>query len=324
MSNFPDLNTIKATARNIEPYIIRTPTMPYYGQHTEVFGNMKVWLKMELLQRTGSFKARGAINTVMQLSEQQKTTGITAFSAGNHAIATAYAARALNTSAKVVMPRTANPYRVECCKNLGAEVVLGNDIAELMDIVSDLQEHEGRTVVHPFEGMHTFAGTATVGLELCDDIPDLDAIIVPVGGGGLISGIASAVKQINPDCKVYGVEPEGAQGMSISLAKGAPVPEVSVSTIADSLGAPMHLPLSYAIVEKFVDAMVTVSDEQLAASMQTIFTDLNLAVEPACAAAITALKHPLKNELQSARVGIIMCGSNIDFSTFSRFASTSV
>ena len=147
---------------------------------------------------------------------------------------------------------------------------------------------------------------------------------MPVGGGGLISGIASAVKQINPDCKVYGVEPEGAQGMSISLAKGAPVPEVSVSTIADSLGAPMHLPLSYAIVEKFVDAMVTVSDEQLAASMQTIFTDLNLAVEPACAAAITALKHPLKNELQSARVGIIMCGSNIDFSTFSRFASASV
>lgn len=321
MSSFPDLDTIKATATKIEPYVIRTPTLPYYGLHTKQFGDMKVWLKMELLQRTGSFKARGAINTVMQLSEQQKSKGITAFSAGNHAIATAYAAKTLQTSAKVVMPKTANPYRVECCKYLGAEVVLGNDITELMDIVSSLQEQEGRTVVHPFEGRHTFAGTATVGLELCEDVANLDAVVVPVGGGGLISGIASAVKQINPNCKVFGVEPEGAQGMSLSLSNGAPIPKVPVSTIADSLGAPMHLPLSYAIVEKFVDAMVTVTDEQLRICMQSIFTDLNLAVEPACAAAITALKHPLNKELQSARVGIIMCGSNIDLPTFSRLVT---
>lgn len=320
MTDHPSLEEINATARRIAPYIGSTPVLPYYGTEgiAAVDNGADIFLKMELLQKTGSFKARGAINVVMHLSDNEKQRGITAFSAGNHAIATAFAAHELGTSAKVVMPKAANPFRVESCKRLGAEVIFGEDIAELRSIVAELQRSEGRTMVHPFEGPHTFAGTATVGLELSQHVSDLDAVIVPVGGGGLISGIATAIKLTQPDCEVYGIEPEGASGMSDSLAQQSPVDPVTVNTIADSLGAPMHLPQSFAIVQKFVDDVVTVTDEQLASVMRLMFTDLKLAVEPACAAAMAGLMYPLRERLANKRVGLILCGSNIDQATFQR------
>lgn len=323
MTKHPSLAEINATAERIAPYIATTPTLPYYGDQgiRHLSDSSEVFLKMELLQKTGSFKARGAINVVMHLDDQQKQRGITAFSAGNHAIATAFAANQLGTSAKVVMPESANPFRVECCKRLGADVVFGKDIAELREIVADLQRTEGRTMVHPFEGQHTFAGTATIGLELSHHIENLDAVIVPVGGGGLISGIATAIKLTQPHCAVYGVEPEGASGMSDSLAQNSPVDPVSVKTIADSLGAPMHLPESFAIVREFVDQVVTVTDTQLADVMKMMFTDLKLAVEPACAAAMAGLLHPLREQLENKRVALILCGSNIDQATFQQLTA---
>lgn len=320
MTDHPSLEEINATAQRIAPYIATTPVLPYYG--SEGFANgADVYLKMELLQKTGSFKPRGAINVVMHLSDEEKRRGITAFSAGNHAIATAFAASRLGTSAKVVMPKTANPFRVERCKKLGADVIFGEDIAELRSIVAELQRSEGRTMVHPFEGQHTFAGTATVGLELSQHVPDLDAVIVPVGGGGLISGIATAIKLTQPRCKVYGIEPEGASGMTDSLAQQSPVDPVNVNTIADSLGAPMHLAQSFAIVQKFVDEVITVTEEQLATVMRLMFTDLKLAVEPACAAAMAGLLYPLNERLANQRVALILCGSNIDQATFQRLTS---
>ena len=176
-------------------------------------------------------------------------------------------------------------------------------------------------LIHPFEGVHTFEGTATVGLEFMEDAPELDAVIVPVGGGGLIAGIAAAVKQMQPGCSVFGVEPSGACGMSESLKRGAALDSVPVNTIADSLGAPMHKPLSYNIVQELVDDVVCVSDTQLASVMRLMFTDLKLAVEPACAAALTALIHPLNDRLRGMNVGLILCGSNIDIDTWQRFAS---
>ncbi len=323
MTDYPSLDQINATARRIAPYISPTPVLPYYGiEGIDAIGNgAAIYLKMELLQKTGSFKARGAINVVSHLNDDEKRRGITAFSAGNHAIATAYAANKLGTTAKVVMPKTANPFRVDSCKRLGAEVIFGEDIAELRSIVAELQKSEGRTMVHPFEGQHTFAGTATIGLELNQHLPELDAVIVPVGGGGLISGIATAIKLTQPDCKVYGIEPEGASGMSDSLSQHSPIDPVTVNTIADSLGAPMHLPQSFAIVQKFVDDIVTVTDEQLATVMRLMFTDLKLAVEPACAAAMAGLLYPLNERLANKRVALILCGSNIDQATFQRLTS---
>ena len=238
------LATIESVADKLAKHIIRTPTVKYVGSPIPGLGDGELYVKLELLQHAGSFKARGALNSIMSLDSP--AAGVTAFSAGNHAIAVAFAAQRCGVSAKVVMPKTANRFRVERCQFWGAEIVLGETIGDLMSIVELHQHQEQRVLVHPFEGERTIQGAATVGLELCQDIPRLDAVVVPVGGGGLISGIASVVKQLQPDCLVIGVEPENAQGMASSRHAGEPLSSVSVDTIADSLGAPMHLPNSFA------------------------------------------------------------------------------
>jgi len=255
MSNTPTLAHIEAVAERIKPYVVHTPTVGYTGPVSSAMDDIDLHIKLELLQRTGSFKPRGAVNAVLHLDDAER--GITAFSAGNHAIGAAYAASMIGVPAKVVMPKTANPFRVERCRALGAEIVFGEDIEALMQIVERLQQDEGLALIHPYEGPHTVAGTATVGLELCRDVAALDTVIVPVGGGGLIAGIASAVKQMQPTCRIIGVEPEGAQGMAASLAANKALPSVPVKTIADSLGAPLHLPLTYSLVEQHGSASGT-------------------------------------------------------------------
>lgn len=315
----PDIGQIRKVAGHIEPYVNRTPTVPWPVPRAGGGPDMDLYVKLELLQRTGSFKPRGAINALrvaMSGHAAAAFPGVTAFSAGNHAIATAYAAKVLGTSARVVMPRTANPFRVEQCKAYGAEVVFGDTISDLIDIVAGIQREQGRHLIHPFEGMPTIEGTATVGLELCNDIAKLDAVIVPIGGGGLIAGVASAVKQLQPTCKVFGVEPSTANGMQQSLAQKAPMKKVHVNTIADSLGAPMHAPVSFAVIEQNVDEVVSVTDAQMQSGMRTMMTDMKLAVEPACAAALAALQGPLAEQLAGKRVAIIACGSNIDIESF--------
>ncbi len=191
----PDIERIRKVASEISEHVIRTDTTPWPVPRIGGGPDMQLFVKLELLQRTGSFKARGAINAVsnaMRAADAQRFAGVTAFSAGNHAIATAFAAKTLGTTAKVVMPRSANAFRRERCETYGAELVFGDTIGDLIRIVEQIQTDEGRHLVHPFEGIHTIEGTATVGLELCDDVPELDAVIVPVGGGGLIAGVASA------------------------------------------------------------------------------------------------------------------------------------
>lgn len=320
----PSLDTIRQVADKVSPFVLRTPTVAWPVIPALRSDNCELFVKLELLQRTGSFKARGAINNVQQLlansgdSDLARHPGVTAFSAGNHAIATAYAARSVGVSAKVVMPRSANPFRVERCQHYGAEVVFGETIADLLSIVSDLQAKEGRHLIHPFESEHTVAGTAGVGLELCNDIDSLDAVIVPVGGGGLIAGVAAAVKQLQPNCLVFGVEPSGASGMQQSVAQGAPMDQVLVDTIADSLGAPMHAPLTFSLVRDHVDELVQVSDDELRMAMRQMFNDMKLAVEPACAAALAALNRPLASRLAGKRVALIACGSNIDMASYQR------
>jgi threonine dehydratase len=320
MHKSPSLSEIKATAQRLAPHLVHTPTVPFAGCSIEGLDSVSVFMKLELLQHTGSFKPRGALNAMMALPDDVK--GVTAFSAGNHAIATAFAASKLGLSAKVVMPETANAYRVECCKAYGAEIVFGQEIADLIAIVEELKVSEQRALIHPFEGPHTVAGTATVGLELSQAVPDLDAVLVPIGGGGLMAGVASAIKQLQPKCTLIGVEPTGADGMSQSIDCGKPVDKVQVSTIADSLGAPMHTPYAFGVVQRYVDELVQVSDEQLRDAMRCLFVDAKLAVEPACAATYAALKGPLKGRFTDGqRIAIIACGSNIDLASYQRIVS---
>ncbi len=245
--------------------------------------------------------------------------GVTAVSAGNHAMAVGYAAQVLGTTAHVVMPDNANAARVAGCEAYGAQIGLVPDVHRAFDEVKRIESEEGRTFVHPFEGERTVLGTATLGLELARSAPDLGAVIVPIGGGGLCAGVACAIKQALPDCLVFGVEPEGADTMHRSFASGKPETLDRVRTIADSLGAPHTAPFSLAVCRRYVDDLVLVNDDEICAAMALLFRSAKIAVEPAAAAATAALLGPLKTRLQGRTVGLIICGSNIDRMTFGRY-----
>jgi threonine dehydratase len=253
---------------------------------------------------------------LLGLNPDQLAAGVTAVSAGNHAIATAFAARKLGTSAKVVMPRHASPVRIQSCRDLGAELVLADDVHSAFSTAERIRDNEGRYLVHPFEGPRTAAGTGTLGLELCDQLDCFDAVIVPVGGGGLCAGIASVVRQLRPQCEIFGVEPTGADSMYRSFLASAPVRLDKVTTIADSLGAPYALPYSFALCKESVKEMVLVTDEELRRAMGMLFQELRIAVEPACAASTAALMGPLAGRFKGRKVVLILCGSNIDWATY--------
>lgn len=317
----PTLEEIRETSRRIAPYLVRTPIRLWEGVALDrLLGHdTRVFLKEELFQRTGSFKPRGALSTMLDLPKDALARGVTAVSAGNHAMAVAYAAKVLGTTARVVMPRSANAARVKGSRDLGAEVELTDDVHRAFSRVHEIEAAEGRTFVHPFEGKKTALGTATLGLELLTDVPDLDAVIVPIGGGGLCAGVATAVKLLAPGCRVYGVEPEGADSMHRSFAAGSPQSIDAVRTIADSLGAPYAAPYTFGLCRRFVDELVMVDDAALKRAMYLLFSSAKLAVEPAGAAATAALVGPLRERLLGERVGLIVCGANIDAASFGKF-----
>ncbi len=317
----PSLAAIEANAAALRGLVRETPVAPWEEPRIARFlaPGTRVTLKLELLQHTGTFKARGALTNVRALSRDALACGITAVSAGNHAVAVSFAALRAGTSATVVMPRTANPARVALSRALGAEVHLLDDVGKAFEEVKRIEREEGRTLVHPFEGPLTALGTATLGLEFIRQVPDLDAVIVPVGGGGLAAGVACAVKQAKPSCLVIGVEPRGADSMSRSFAAGAPVSAGTITTIADSLAPPFSLPYSYALCRRYLDDLVLVDDDELCRALALVFQGAKLAVEPAGAATTAGLIGPLQQRLAGKHVGLIVCGSNIDPETYSRY-----
>ena len=261
------------------------------------------------------------MSVLLSLGKEQLAAGITAVSAGNHAIAASFAAHAAGATAKVVMMRSASPVRVAACKELGAEVVFADDVHEAFARVEEIREEEGRYFVHPFEGPKVALGTATVGLEICEQVGQFDVLIVPIGGGGLCGGVSSAVKQLNPDCQIIGVEPEGAATMHRSFASGQAEGIEQVSTIADSLGAPFAMPYSFGLCRENVDELVMVSDNELREAMGILFTDMKMAVEPACAATTAAFAGPLCGRFNGKKVVLLFCGSNIDWMTYQSHAA---
>lgn len=313
----PTISAIEANQKRISQWIVETPVWPCPTPVLQKLGlHNEVLFKLELFQQTGSFKARGALTTLMGLDDLALRKGVVAASAGNHAIAVSYAAKVFNTRAKVVMPKTASPIKIQRCKDYGAEVVLMDSITQVFDKMQEIAKVEERTAVHPFEGPLIALGTATLGLELVRQIPNLEAVIIPVGGGGLCAGVATAVKQLLPHCLVYGVEPEGADAMYQSFATGAPVKLDAINTIAESLAAPCTMPYSFALCHRFVNDIVRVSDVAMAQAMALMFYELKLAVEPAAAAAMAALCGPLQQTLAGKRVAVIVSGTNIDLDRY--------
>ena len=320
----PKIDAIRALRASLGDSIWTTPLMRCAGIELELGNHTQVWGKLEFLQRTGTFKARGALANLHGLSREQLDRGVTAVSAGNHAIATAFAARELGSTAKVVMTGSANPYRLQACESYGGEVVVVEDIHEAFEVARRIEQEEGRYFVHPFEGPAVATGTGTLGLEICDQLDDFDALIVPIGGGGLMAGIANAVRQVRPSVEIIGVEPAGANTMRLSFDAGEPRAIDRVRTIADSLGAPYALPYSFELCRTNVDRLVEVDDLELRKSMGFLFQRMKFAVEPACAASTATLMGPLRDELAAKRVVLVFCGSNIDWSTFAEQASVEV
>ncbi|KVE29508.1 pyridoxal-5'-phosphate-dependent protein subunit beta [Burkholderia singularis] len=309
----PTLDEIAAQHFALTPWVTRTPV--FERADLPKLEGTHVNFKLELLQASGSFKARGAFTNLLALGAERKSVGVTCVSAGNHAAAVAYAAMRLGTSAKVVMFNSANPARVALCRQYRAEIVMASSPADAFETVRRIEADEGRFFVHPFNGYHTVLGTATLGYEWATQTPDLDAVIVPIGGGGLAAGVSTALRLANPHVHVYGVEPEGADAMSRSFTANHPVEMGAMRTIADSLMAPHTEEYSYELCRRHVDRIVTVSDDALRNAMRYLFAHLKSAVEPAGAAATAALLGPLREALQGKRVGVLLSGTNIDAAT---------
>ncbi|WP_136658913.1 pyridoxal-phosphate dependent enzyme [Nitratireductor sp. XY-223] len=310
---FPTPDQIRSARDAIEGKIIRTPMLALkQDAFAGRFGDARsVSMKLELFQHAGSFKARGNLLGIDRLSSAERDAGVIAASGGNHALAVSWAAARQNVCATLVMPKATDPLHIEGCREAGADVRLVDDIAAAFDEMNGTAEAEGMTIMHPFEGAHMTLGAATLGAEIVADLPDIDCMVVAVGGGGLIGGVAAAIRQARPECEIIGVEPFGADSMSRSFEQGEAVRIGKVDTIADSLGSPAALPFSYAVARRNVSRLVRIEDSAMLNAMATMRDALKLVAEPACAAALAAATGPLKVDLAGKNVCVLACGSNI-------------
>ncbi|HVF04724.1 MAG TPA: pyridoxal-phosphate dependent enzyme [Frankiaceae bacterium] len=306
----PTLDTVRAAAERIAGRVHRTPTTPQTSLGD--LAGVRLHLKAELLQRTGSFKVRGVLNTVLTLSDEERARGLVTMSAGNHGAALAYAARQAGTTAIIVMPGNANPGKVAATKAYGGEVVLAD--GPLGDALTEVRERTGRTLVHPFDDPRVIAGAGTVGLEILEDVPDADVVVVQAGGGGLLAGVSAVVKALRPQARVYGVEPEGADAVSLGLAKGEPVTLWPVS-VADALCAPFTGHHVLPVVREHVDEVFRIPDGAILHGLRMVLERTKYAVEPAGATGVAALLGGFVPVEPGERVVAIATGGNVDSAT---------
>ncbi len=307
----PSREAVEAARRRIRGRVHRTPLLSatLLGRRA---GGIRLHLKAENLQKTGSFKVRGVLNRLLTMTDAEREHGAVTVSAGNHAQALAWGAGTVGVDATVVMPESAPHAKVEACRGYGARVVLEGDVFDAFERATAIAEEEGRTFVHPFDDPAIIAGQATVGAEIVEDAAELDAVVVPVGGGGLIAGVATAVKRLRPEVRVFGVEPEGADSMRRSLERGEPVRLERVETIADGLGSPMAGDLTYPIVRRHVEDVLLVTDAEIAGAMRRLLTYTKLLAEPAGAAGVAALLAGRVAVPEGAAVAAVVSGGNVD------------
>jgi len=294
--------------QRIGDLVHRTPLLSCRTLSHRVGGDLQ--FKAELFQKTGSFKIRGVFNRLLTLSAEERSRGLVSISAGNHAAALAYGASAVGSQATIVMPATAVASKIAATRDYGGEVILTGE--GLLETCRQVERERDLVFVHPFDDLRIMAGHGTLGLELAEDLRDLALLIVPVGGGGLIGGAATALKLIRPDVRVVGVEPEGADAMTRSLAQGKPVHLDTLNTIADGLAAPFVGAHNLAHVDEFVDEVVTVSDRQICEATRALLFHAKLAVEPSGAAGLAALFSGGVKLPSSGSTCCVISGGNID------------
>ncbi|MBO6268925.1 MAG: threonine/serine dehydratase [Clostridium sp.] len=305
------LNDVLEAKKRIAPYVIHTPLLRVPAMD-EMCG-CKVYIKPENLQKTGSFKLRGAANAMLALSEEEKARGVVACSSGNHAQGVACAAKLLGVSAVIVMPENANPAKLEGTKGYGAEVVLAGLLGSERDKkAAEIAETQGRTMIHPYADDFVKAGQGTMGLEILEDEPEMDVIVTPIGGGGMISGIATAAKGIKPGIRIFGTEPTGAPRYRLSREAKKPVTLSHVDTIADGTRTDHADPGNFAIIECLVDDLISVTDEEIRMAMNRTIRFAKIVAEPSSSmpiAAALAGKLPVKPE---DKVCFVVSGGNND------------
>ena len=298
--------------------VVRRTDIIYSSTLSEI-GGCEVYLKTENLQVTGSFKVRGAYYKISQLSEEEKSHGVIACSAGNHAQGVALASKKFGIKSVICMPDGAPISKVEATKSYGAEVVLVPGVYDDAHNYSEkLREEKGYTFIHPFDDEDVIAGQATIGLEIIEQLKDVDAIVVPVGGGGLISGVAFAIKSLNPAIKVYGVQSAGAPSMIKSLADGKVEMLESVSTIADGIAVKEPGLHTFELCRKYVDGVVSVTDDQVSAAILALIERQKMIAEGAGAVSLAAVMFGKIPDVKGKKVVCLISGGNIDVTILSR------
>ena len=303
----------------VAPAVHRTPLL--FSRTLSERVGAPVYLKCENLQKTGSFKVRGALHRLLTLDHDARGRGVATISAGNHAQAVAWAAAAAHVVSLVVMPEAASPTKVRASRGYGAEVVLHGDAAAAFVRVRELADERGLTFVHPFDDEEVVAGHASCALELLEDLPDVHTIVVPVGGGGLCSGVAVAAAAVRPGVAVWGVEPEGADSMHRSLQAGRAVHLDAVSTVADGLAPPMAGVLNHALLAEHARGVALVSDREILAALALLLERTKLLVEPAGAAGVAALLEGRIPVVPHQPVAVILSGGNVDIAGLGRLLS---
>jgi threonine dehydratase len=301
--------SILEARRKIRNLVAKTPTYlsNVFSQRT----GAEVYLKLECFQPVGVLKIRGAINKISSLSPSELESGLVTASSGNHGLAVAYAAKIYGAKAVVVVPENAVKEKVEAIESYGSEIVkYGKDYDEAYSKALEIQKEAGTTFVHPFDDPFVVAGQGTVGLELLEDVPDLNTIIVPIGGGGLISGISIAAKTLNPQLRMVGVQSEGAPAVYRSWRAGKIIEVASINTIADGLAARKPLELTFGIIKRYVDTVMLVSEEEIGEAVLALLQKAHILSEPSGAASLAALLFKY-HQKPKEKIAVIISGANI-------------
>lgn len=311
------LHDVQQARGRIAPYIVKTPLLRVPALD-EAFG-CEVYLKPENFQITGSFKLRGATNKLLSLNEEQRQQGIVCASSGNHAQGCAYAAQKLGIEAIIIMPENCSKTKLEGARSYGATVLLvGTKSSEREEKMREIVRRDNKTIVHPYADDMIQAGQGTIALEVLEDEPAMDVIVVPVGGGGLLSGIAIAAKSLRPDVRIIGVEPEGACRYTKSLQAGEPVSLDTIDTIADGTRTDKTNPENLINIQQFVDELVTVNDEEILDAMKLLAEKAKIVAEPSSSMPVAA-GATRKYKLDAGKkVCFIVSGGNNDFSLLSQ------
>ena len=308
--NYPSLNNFNSVLKRISPYINKTPIISSSSLN-DMF-DLDIFFKLELMQKTGSFKSRGAINKVLKLSEEERSRGVVAISAGNHAQATSWACSQFGIKSKIIMPHTASQSKIDATESYGGEVILTKE--KMMDTCQKLIDEENLSFVHPFDDLDILMGQGTVALEVINEIKNLDYAFVSIGGGGLIAGMACVLKQINPKIKIIGVEPINSNVMTNSIKSGKPeiFDTINNKTIADTLAAPFAGKITFEYVKEYVDDIINVSEDEMIESLRMMIERLKIVPEPSASACFVPIVFNKLNVPSKSKCLVVVCGGNID------------